>query len=55
MVNISDDRHIVQKDFDSLKQWAESNKMKHNTDKYKFLSLGPQNFAECVQDGVGVL
>lgn len=38
-----DDRHSVQKDFDSLEQWAESNKMKHNMGKYKFLSLGPWN------------
>lgn len=55
MVNMSDDRHSVPKDFDSLEQWAESNKMKHSMDKYKFLSLGPQNFAARVQDGVGVL
>lgn len=28
MVNTLGDRHSVQKDFDSLEQWAESNKMK---------------------------
>lgn len=38
-----DDRQSIQKDFDSLEQWAESNKMKCNMDKYKFLSLGPWN------------
>jgi len=43
MLNTLDERHSIQKDFDSLEQWAESNKMKYIVDKYKFLSLDSQN------------
>lgn len=43
IVNALHDRYSIQKDFDSSEQWAESNKMKYNIDKYKCQPLGPQS------------